>query len=60
MLCHAQYRYTSLVISFGINGPSSDLYTSTCATNYTIVNITLEKEISSFTLKYKTGKIASD
>jgi len=46
---HAQYSYIYKVSSFSpIYEPSPDLYTSTDERNYTVIYITLEKEICSF------------
>jgi len=46
----AQHSFISKVTSFGpFDGPSSDLCTRTREGNCTIICITLEKEISSFT-----------
>lgn len=47
---HAQHNYVSKVSIFGpLYWPPSELYTRTRERNYTVVYITLEKEISSFT-----------
>jgi hypothetical protein len=54
---HAQYSCISKVTHFSpLYRPSLDLYTRTHETYYKIICINLEKEISSFTQMYKTGK----
>jgi len=58
---HAHYSYISKVSSFSpIYGPSPDIYTRTDERNHTVIYITLEKEICSFTYMYRTGKNALD
>jgi len=48
-LRQAQHSFISKVTCFGpFDGASSDLYTRTHEGNYTIICITLKKEISSF------------
>jgi len=48
-LRQAQHNFISKVTSFGpFDVPSSDLYTRTHERNYTIICITLEKEICTY------------